>query len=146
MKTDSLVVFYQALPHSAIGLAMHYSVFTSVPTGSGTHSCTVSRTITTCILVLSPIDEPCSRCSSLLSFDNKCLTCYSSSHFSMDRIEADQIQINICNHIAKKKLFFVTPKIYIICKSVNRQIRRSEVRLPDELPPEATKLGSSKKK
>ena len=49
-------------------------VFISVPISIGTHSSTVSRTMTTCIPVLSPIYVLCSRCSSLLSFDKKCLT------------------------------------------------------------------------
>ena len=60
-------------------------VFTCVPVGIGTHSSPVSRTMTICILVLSPIHVLCSRCSSLSSFDNKCLTSYSSTDFSRVR-------------------------------------------------------------
>ena len=44
----------------------------------GTYSSPVSRTLNMCILVHLLIDMPCSRCSSLLSLDNKCLTRYSS--------------------------------------------------------------------
>ena len=53
-------------------------LYSCVPVGIGTHSSPVSRTMTICILVLSPIHVLCSRCSSLLSTDNKCLTSYSS--------------------------------------------------------------------
>ena len=59
-------------------------VFTCVPVGIGTHSSPVSRTMTMCILVLSPTHVLCSRCSSLLSIDNKCLASYSSTDFSKD--------------------------------------------------------------
>ena len=59
-------------------------VFTCVPVGIGTHSSPVSCTMTMCILVLSPTHVLCSRCSSLLSIDNKCLASYSSTDFSKD--------------------------------------------------------------
>ena len=53
-------------------------VFTSVPIGPGTHSCPVPRTMSMCLLVFSPIDVVCSGCSSLITYDIKCLASYSS--------------------------------------------------------------------
>ena len=74
-------------------------VFISVPISIGTHSSTVSRTMTTCIPVLSPIHVLCSRCSSLLSFDNKSLASYSSTDFSIYHTSYHYQKYTDYNHI-----------------------------------------------
>ena len=54
VNTDFPVVVYEPLPHSAVDPATQYHVFKCAPISIGTHSSTVSRTITMCIYVLSP--------------------------------------------------------------------------------------------
>ena len=58
VNTDFPVVFDKAIAYLAVGPAAQYYVFTFIPIGIGTHSCTVSRTMTTCIYVLSPNPIP----------------------------------------------------------------------------------------
>ena len=54
VNTDSPVVFYEPLPHSAVDPATQYYIFMWAPIGIGTHSSIVSCTMTMCIHVLSP--------------------------------------------------------------------------------------------
>ena len=49
VKVDLTVVPYESLPHSAIGPATQYYVFTSVTIVPDTHSCAVPRAVIICI-------------------------------------------------------------------------------------------------
>ena len=58
VKVDLTVVPYESLPHSAIGPAMHLSIFRHVPVGSSTNSYPVTHTVTMCILSPCPTFYP----------------------------------------------------------------------------------------
>ena len=81
VKSDFLVVFCNALPHTATDLATQYYVISSAPLGTGTHSSPVSRTMPTCrYLCPRPMISIVSDLSSLFPYNvNKCLQAIDSS-------------------------------------------------------------------